>query len=110
MEKELSRVPRLLSESYNSGLIERLYDSGGSVMLDIIIYLCGNHIRDLFGESWFSIEDFCNKKPAQECTRPRFFWMNSVRGNVVKSAVGFAVAISAASLQSGTNVCPATRR
>ena len=61
MEKELSRVPRLLSESYNSGLIERLYDSGGSVMLDIIIYLCGNHIRDLFGESWFSIEDFCNK-------------------------------------------------
>ena len=55
MEKELSRVPRLLSESYNSGLIERLYDSGGSVMLDIIIYLCGNHIRDLFGESWFSI-------------------------------------------------------
>lgn len=61
MEKELSRVPRLLSESYNSGLVERLYDSGGSVMLDIIIYLCGNHIRDLFGESWFSIEDFCNK-------------------------------------------------
>ena len=51
MEKELSRVPRLLSESYNSGLVERLYDSGGSVMLDIIIYLCGNHIRDLFGES-----------------------------------------------------------
>lgn len=59
--KELSRVPRLLSESYNSGLVERLYDSGGSVMLDIIIYLCGNHIRDLFGESWFSIEDFVIK-------------------------------------------------
>lgn len=61
MEKELSRVPRLLSESYNSGLIERLYDSGGSVMLDIIIYLCGNHVKDLFGDSWFSIEDFCQK-------------------------------------------------
>lgn len=61
MEKELSRVPRLLSESYNSGLIERLYDSGGSVMLDIIVYLCGNHIKDLFGESWFSIDDFCTK-------------------------------------------------
>lgn len=61
MEKELNRVPRLLSESYNSGLIERLYESGGSVMLDIIIYLCGNHVKDLFGESWFSIEDFCKK-------------------------------------------------
>ena len=46
MEKELNRVPRLLSESYNSGLIERLYESGGSVMLDIIIYLCGNHVKD----------------------------------------------------------------
>ena len=30
-------------------------------MLDIIIYLCGNHVKDLFGESWFSIEDFCKK-------------------------------------------------
>lgn len=61
MEKELSRVPRLLSESYNSGLIDRLYEAGGNVMLDIIIYLCGNHVRDIFGETWFSIEDFCKK-------------------------------------------------
>ena len=30
-------------------------------MLDIIIYLCGNHINDLFGDNWFSIEDFCKK-------------------------------------------------
>ena len=61
--KELSRVPRLLSENYNSGLIGRLYNSGsgGNVMLDIIIYLCGNHINDLFGDNWFSIEDFCKK-------------------------------------------------
>ena len=75
MEKELSRVPRLLSESYNSGLIERLYDSGGSVMLDIIIYLCGNHISDLFGESWFSIEDFCNKMGYNRTNlQKRFLW------------------------------------
>ena len=57
MEKELNRVPRLLSESYNSGLIERLYESGGSVMLDIIIYLCGNHVKDLFGELDYNFLD-----------------------------------------------------
>lgn len=61
MEKELIRVPRVLGENYNSTLIERLYSSGGSVMLDLIIYLSSYHVKDLFGESWFSIEDFCRK-------------------------------------------------
>ena len=38
MAKELIRVPRVLGESYNSVLIERLYEAGGNVMLDLIIY------------------------------------------------------------------------
>jgi len=36
MAKELIRVPRVLGESYNSVLIERLYEAGGNVMLDHI--------------------------------------------------------------------------
>lgn len=30
-------------------------------MLDLIIYLSGYHVKDLFGESWFSIPDFCSR-------------------------------------------------
>lgn len=59
MGKELSRVPRTLSEAYNSELIERLYESGGSVALDLIVYLSNYQMKDLFGENWFSIADFC---------------------------------------------------
>ena len=44
MAKELIRVPR-----YNSVLIERLYEAGGNVMLDLIIYLGSYHLKDLFG-------------------------------------------------------------
>lgn len=61
MGKELIRYPRVLGESYNSKLLERLYISGGSVVLDLIIYLSSYHVKDLFGESWFSVEDFCSK-------------------------------------------------
>lgn len=59
MDKEISRVPRTLSEDYNSGLIEKLYNSGGNVALDLIVYLSNHQMKNLFGESWFSIEDFC---------------------------------------------------
>lgn len=51
MAKELIRVPRVLGESYNSVLIERLYEAGGNVMLDLIIYLGSYHLKDLFGTS-----------------------------------------------------------
>lgn len=57
--KELSRYPRSLSEHYNFGLIGRLYESGGSVALDLIVYLANHQMKNLFGESWFSISDFC---------------------------------------------------
>lgn len=60
MEKELSRIPRTLSENYNSELIERLYESGGNVALDLIVYLANHQLKNLFGENWFSINDFCN--------------------------------------------------
>lgn len=60
-KKELERVPRILSANYNAELIQRLYEAGGSVAMDIIIFLCGEHTKNLFGESWFSIEDFCRK-------------------------------------------------
>ena len=46
MAKELIRVPRVLGESYNSVLIERLYEAGGNVMLDLIIYLGSYHLKD----------------------------------------------------------------
>lgn len=59
--KELVRIPRVLGEHYNSKLLESLYNAGGSIMVDLIIYLSSYHIKDLFGESWFSVEDFCNK-------------------------------------------------
>ncbi len=63
MAKELIRVPRILGGNCNSGLIERLYEAGGNVMLlDLIIYLSSHHLTDLFGTSWFSVEDFCHKR------------------------------------------------
>ena len=59
--KRTDRVPRILGENYNSDLIERLYEAGGNVMLDLIIYQSSHHLKDLFGTSWFSVEDFCHK-------------------------------------------------
>jgi len=53
--------PGCLGKSYNSVLIERLYEAGGNAMLDLIIYLGSYHLKDLFGTSWFSVEDFCRK-------------------------------------------------
>lgn len=57
--KELRRVPRALSEAYNVQLMERLYDIGGSIGYDLIVYLSNHQLKNLFGEAWFSISDFC---------------------------------------------------
>lgn len=59
IQKELSRVPRTLSESSNSKVLEVLFDAGGTVMSDIIIYVASSQMKDLFGDCWFSINDFC---------------------------------------------------
>lgn len=59
--KELGRIPRTLSERNNEALIARLYDIGGNVGVDLIIFLANKQYENLFGESWFSIDDFCKK-------------------------------------------------
>jgi hypothetical protein len=58
--KNLNRIPRSLTETYNYDLVERLNELGGSVMMDIIIFLSGCNMKDLFGNAWFSIKEFCD--------------------------------------------------
>lgn len=53
MDKELDRVPKILSANYNAELIQRLYEVGGGVAMDIIIFLCGEHSRNLLGKYGF---------------------------------------------------------
>ena len=57
--KELSRVPRTLSEPNNGASLDLLIESGGTIMHDIIIFAANTQMQDLFGDMWFSIEDFC---------------------------------------------------
>lgn len=57
--KELSRVPRTLSEPYNGDNLDLLIESGGTIMHDIIIFAANEQMKDLFGDTWFSMEDFC---------------------------------------------------
>jgi hypothetical protein len=60
MENEsLRRIPRSLTELCNVKLIDRLYEMGGNVMIDVIVYLASMQMRSLFGEVWFTINDFC---------------------------------------------------
>lgn len=57
--KELSRVPRTLSESRNEEMLDLLFEVGGTIMSDIIIFAGSTQMKDLFGDCWFSMEDFC---------------------------------------------------
>ncbi|CAK7039113.1 MAG: hypothetical protein PEPC_01667 [Peptostreptococcus russellii] len=59
-QKEIRRVPRTLNPEANSETASKLYGMGGSVMFDIVIFLANFKLRDLFGETWFSINDFCD--------------------------------------------------
>lgn len=56
---QLSRVPRTISENYNGENLDILFEAGGTIMSDIIIYAGATQMKDLFGETWFSMEDFC---------------------------------------------------
>ena len=60
-KEDINRVPRALTNSLNSKLMDQLYDliPGTNVVVDLIVYLSRHQIGDLFGESWFSIQDFC---------------------------------------------------
>ena len=53
--KELSRVPRTLSEPNNGANLDLLIESGGTIMHDIIIFAANTQMKDLFGDMWFSI-------------------------------------------------------
>lgn len=57
--KELSRVPRTLSEPYNGDNLDLFIESGGTIMHDIIIFAANTQMKDLFGDLWFSMDDFC---------------------------------------------------
>ncbi|NDV83450.1 hypothetical protein [Bacteroides sp. 51] len=61
-DKNLVRVPRALSEYYNLDLIERLYETtGNNAAADLVIFLAGRQPKNLFGEVWFSVSDFCSE-------------------------------------------------
>lgn len=61
-KKSLCRIPRALTDQKAKQKIEReLYQLGGSLGIDIIIYTCNSQNENLFGECWFSMEDFCKK-------------------------------------------------
>ena len=59
--KQLSRVPRTLSDERNASVFETLNEIGGSIGLDIITYVSSIAMKDLYGECWFSMNDFCEK-------------------------------------------------
>ena len=62
-QKELSRVPRTLSESCNTKVLEVLFDAGGTVMSDIIIYVASSagSPSTIFVRSWGMNEPSCNE-------------------------------------------------
>lgn len=54
--KELSRVPRTLSEPNNGASLDLLIESGGTIMHDIIIFAANTQMKDLFGDMWFQLK------------------------------------------------------
>lgn len=57
--KEISRIPRPLSENYNFDLISRSFNESGSLVVDLIVFLANKQVKDLFGTVSFSVSDFC---------------------------------------------------
>lgn len=55
--KELSRVPKYLGKNFT--IVERNFDTLGSVVVDIMIFLANFKMKNLFGEMIFSLDDFC---------------------------------------------------
>lgn len=61
-KKALCRIPRALTDQKAKQKIEKeLYQLGGSLGIDIVIYACNSQNENLFGECWFSMADFCKK-------------------------------------------------
>ena len=62
MTKELSRYPRALSENVNSELINRLYESGGRLSIDLIVYLANYQMKNLFLHQVDQIKRWSSKR------------------------------------------------
>ncbi|MGL5920856.1 MAG: hypothetical protein ACRCZQ_10215 [Bacteroidales bacterium] len=59
-KKSICRIPKALSDNKAKMKIDKdLYLLGGNIGLDIIVFASMMQNQDLFGENWFSIEDFC---------------------------------------------------
>lgn len=56
--KELSRIPKYLGKNFT--IVERNFDTLGSVVVDIMIFLANFKMKNLFGEMVFSLDDFCH--------------------------------------------------
>lgn len=60
-ERELGRVSRILDYQENLNEIANLFPYGGNLAVDLVIFAGQNQFRDLFGETWFSLTEFCEK-------------------------------------------------
>jgi hypothetical protein len=58
---QLSRVPNQLTEGYNFDLLANSLTDGGSILMDVVIFLSNHQMKDLFGDIHFSLEDFCSQ-------------------------------------------------
>lgn len=60
-ERELGRVSRFLDYQENLNEIANLFPYGGNLAVDLVIFAGQNQFKDLFGETWFSLSEFCEK-------------------------------------------------
>ena len=91
--KELSRIPRSLSDLKNENLFS---DStiGGAIMMDILIY-CANHkMKDLFGNIRFSVKDFCKRMGYNKANLQRKLSPEQLREIFGKEPPEYCVTIS----------------
>lgn len=59
--KELTRIPKSLSNSHNMEILDQFFHVGGTVLQDILIYASDSQNTNLFQDKWFDIYDFCEK-------------------------------------------------
>ncbi|MDY5812921.1 MAG: hypothetical protein SPJ97_00100 [Bacteroides sp.] len=58
-KKNLSRVPRVITDKHNEVLLNKLWEHSGNVGVDLVLFLANKQRENLFSECWFSIMDFC---------------------------------------------------
>ena len=62
-KEDINRVPRALTNSLNSKLMDQLYDliPGTNVVVDLIVFLSQHQISDLFGNRGSPYKTFVKK-------------------------------------------------